>query len=73
MEIDVEKVKASMLGDWVSIAPEVRPSATKNTDGTLKPFYLKRAFKYLAGDRFDHPVDHRPRDRHAPQQLPMMR
>jgi len=53
MEIDVEKVKASMLGDWVSIAPEVRPSATKNADGTLKPFYLKRAFKYLAGDRFE--------------------
>jgi hypothetical protein len=53
METDVEKVKASMLGDWVSIAPEVRPSATKNADGTLKPFYLKRAFGYLPGDRFE--------------------
>jgi len=33
--------------------PEVRPSASKNPDGTLKPFYLKREFKYLAGDRFE--------------------
>ena len=53
METDVETVKTSMLGEWVSIAPEVRPSASKNADGTLKPFYLKRAFKYLAGDHFE--------------------
>jgi hypothetical protein len=29
----------------------VRPS--KNPDGSLKPFYLKRAFKYLPSDRFE--------------------
>jgi hypothetical protein len=53
MEADVAKVKKAMLGNWESIAPEVRPSASKNPDGSLKPFYLKRAFKYLPSDRFE--------------------
>src|ERR1700681_3037161 len=51
MEADVAKVRAAMLGNWESIAPEVRPS--KNPDGSLKPFYLKRAFKYQPSDRFE--------------------
>jgi hypothetical protein len=42
-----------MLGNWESITPEVRPSAAKNADGSLKPFYLKRSFKYLPSDRFE--------------------
>jgi len=33
MEADVAKVKETMLGNWESIAPEVRPS--KNPDGSL--------------------------------------
>src|SRR5258708_3635012 len=53
MDADVMKVKEAMLGDWESIAPEVRPSASKNPDGSLKPFYLKRTFKYLPTDRFE--------------------
>jgi hypothetical protein len=53
METDVTKIKQAMLGDWASIAPEVRPSASKNADGSLKPFYLKRAFKYQPSDRFE--------------------
>ena len=53
METDVTKIKQAMLGNWESIAPEVRPSAAKNADGSLKPFYLKRAFKYLPSDRFE--------------------
>ncbi len=53
MEADVAKIKQTMLGNWESIAPEVRPSASKNADGSLKPFYLKRAFKYLPSDRFE--------------------
>src|SRR5258707_2196782 len=53
MEADVMKVRQAMLGQWESIAPEVRPSASKNADGSLKPFYLKRAFKYLQSDRFE--------------------
>jgi hypothetical protein len=53
METGVTKIKEAMLGEWMSIAPEVRPSASKNADGTLKPFYLKRAFKYLPSDRFE--------------------
>ncbi len=51
MEADVTKIKAALLGNWESIAPEIRPS--KNPDGSLKPFYLKRAFKYLLSDRFE--------------------
>ena len=53
MEADVAKVKQAMLGNWESLAPEVRPSAAKNPDGSLKPFYLKRAFKYQPSDRFE--------------------
>jgi len=53
METDVIKIKEAMLGDWTSIAPEVRPGASKNADGSLKPFYLKRAFKYQPSDRFE--------------------
>ena len=53
MDADVTKIKRAMLGNWESVAPEVRPSASKNTDGSLKPFYLKRAFKYLPSDRFE--------------------
>ena len=30
-----------------------RPSASKNADGTLKPLYLRRTFKYLPSDRFE--------------------
>jgi hypothetical protein len=53
METDVTKIKQALLGNWESIAPEVRPSAAKNADGSLKPFYLKREFKYLPSDRFE--------------------
>jgi hypothetical protein len=51
MEADTAKIKEAMLGNWESIASEVRPS--KNPDGSLKPFYLKRTFKYLPSDRFE--------------------
>jgi len=51
--MNVDETKQALVGEWVSIAPEIRPSALKNADGTLKPFYLKRDFKYLAGDRFE--------------------
>ena len=51
--MNVEQIKQSLIGEWASIAPEVRPSAARNADGTLKPFHLKREFKYLEGDRFE--------------------
>jgi hypothetical protein len=51
--MNIDQIKAALLGDWVSIAPEIRPSAAKNVDGTLKPFYLTREFKYLGDDRFE--------------------
>ncbi|PZV40116.1 hypothetical protein [Mesorhizobium kowhaii] len=47
------KLKQALLGEWVSFAPEVRPSAAKNPDGTLKPFYLSREFKASPGDAFE--------------------
>ena len=54
VETDVAKTKEALIGNWESIAPEIRPSsAGKNADGTLKPFYLKRTFKYLPSDRFE--------------------
>src|SRR5207244_3498525 len=47
------QIKESMLGRWSSIATEIRPSAFKNTDGSLKPFYLTRDFTYSRDDRFE--------------------
>ncbi len=49
----MEDIKKSIIGKWISIAPEIRPSAAKNADGSLKPFYLTRAFTYSLGDKFD--------------------
>src|SRR5271156_3584278 len=49
----VEQIKQSILGEWKSIAPEIRPSIAKNADGTMKPFFLSRVFKYSAGDKFE--------------------
>jgi hypothetical protein len=49
----VEQIKKLILGEWMSIAPEIRPSISKNADGSMKPFYLTRAFKYSAGDKFE--------------------
>jgi hypothetical protein len=51
--MSVEEMKATLKGEWVSIAPEVRPSATKNPDGTLKAFYLTRDFRSMGDDRFE--------------------
>jgi hypothetical protein len=50
--MNIEETRQALAGEWASIAPEIRPSAARNTDGTLKPFYLQRAFTYLDGDRF---------------------
>ena len=49
----LEEIKKSIIGEWVSIAPEIRPSIAKNADGTMKPFYLTRMFTYTAGDNFE--------------------
>jgi hypothetical protein len=50
--MNVAELKQSLVGDWTSLAPEIRPSAARNPDGTLKPFYLRRDFSYLGNDRF---------------------
>jgi len=50
--MNTEQVKQLCVGEWVSIAPEVRPSLSKNADGSMKPFYLTRDFTYLANGEF---------------------
>ncbi|HEX6705346.1 MAG TPA: hypothetical protein VF169_11350 [Albitalea sp.] len=55
--MSLEDTKRGLAGEWISLAPEVRPGATKNPDGTLKPFYLSRVFKYLGEDRFELTID----------------
>ena len=41
-----DQLKNASIGNWQSIAVEVRPSNIKNADGTLKPFYLMRDFTF---------------------------
>lgn len=47
-----EQVKQLSVGEWVSIAPEVRPSISKNADGSMKPFYVTRTFNYHEDGKF---------------------
>jgi hypothetical protein len=48
-----DELQKAAIGHWESIAPEIRPSSTKNPDGTLKPFYLTRSFTYFPENRFE--------------------
>ncbi len=48
-----EQIKQRMQGEWVSIAPELRPSSVKNPDGSIKPFYLTRVFTYSPAGTFE--------------------
>ncbi|HEY0252339.1 MAG TPA: hypothetical protein VGC41_12480 [Kofleriaceae bacterium] len=47
--------KQDLVGRWQSLAVEVRPS--KNPDGTIKPFFLRRDFTYAADDTFSLAID----------------
>ncbi len=49
----IEEIQQRSLGNWESITTEIRPSNTKNSDGTLKPFYLKREFTFLPNNKFE--------------------
>lgn len=50
----VEQTKQFIQGgQWVSIAPELRPSSTSGAGGKIQPFYLTRTFRFLADDRFE--------------------
>jgi len=48
MEADVNEIKQAMLGNWESIALEVRPSAAKNPTARSSRFYLRRACQISA-------------------------
>src|SRR5258707_1277149 len=47
------EIKEQSVGNWQSIAPEVRPGSTKNADGTPKPLYLTRDFSLSPDDSFE--------------------
>ena len=49
----IDQIKKDSVGVWKSIAVEVRPGSSKNTDGQLKPFYLTRDFTLHSNDKFD--------------------
>ena len=50
----LEEIKQFIQGgEWVSVAPELRPAITKSTAGDINPFYCSRAFTYLPDDRFE--------------------
>jgi hypothetical protein len=36
VDTSVEAIKQGILGDWVSIAPEIRPSASKKIETTVQ-------------------------------------
>ena len=38
--------------EWTSIATEIRPSIVKTADGSIKPVFCSRQFKYPGNDRF---------------------
>ena len=48
--MSTDAFKRSLVGTWMSIAPELRPS--RNPDGTIKSFFLSRTFLYEPEDRF---------------------
>jgi len=51
--MNIEQTRKAIQGEWVSIVPEIRPGASKNEDGSAKPFYLTRDFKYAENEHFE--------------------
>ena len=51
--MNIEEIKQQLAeGEWVSIAPEIRPSIVKIAGGDIKPLYCSRRFVYSGTDRF---------------------
>lgn len=48
----LEEVQAYSLGEWESIAVELRPTEDRTGSGQIQPTFLRRNFKYLEGDKF---------------------
>ena len=40
-------------GQWVSLTTELRPFEDRTGTGTVQPFYVSRAFRYLPNNRFE--------------------
>jgi hypothetical protein len=51
--MNIDEIKQQLLkGEWVSIAPEIRPGTVKTAGGDIKPLYCSRRFVYSGIDRF---------------------
>jgi len=51
--MNIDEIKQELTrGEWVSIAPEIRPSIVKTAGGDIKPLYCSRRFVYSGTDRF---------------------
>lgn len=50
--MSLEQTRERLIGRWISFANEVRPSANKNPDGTLRPLFMTRDFSYAQPDAF---------------------
>jgi len=51
--MNIEEIKQVLVrGEWVSIAPEIRPGIVKTASGDIKPLYCSRRFVYSGTDRF---------------------
>jgi len=49
----VDEIRAAIQGgEWVSIAPELRPSQNL-VAGKVQPFFLSRVFRYSPDDKFE--------------------
>ena len=48
----LSEVKQFALGQWQSLAVELRPAEDRAGIGTVNPTYLKRKFTYLPEDKF---------------------
>ncbi len=49
----IEELKNYLQGgQWLSIAPELRPFEDRLGTGKIEPFYVQRNFQYLEEDRF---------------------
>ena len=51
--MNIDEIKQELpKGEWVSIAPEIRPGTVKTAGGDIKPLYCSRRFVYSGMDRF---------------------
>jgi hypothetical protein len=51
--MSIEQIKKFIVGgEWISIAPELRPFEDRTGTGKISPFYVSRNFQYFPNDKF---------------------